>query len=754
MMRVLFILGLVLGMSANMASAETVTVRSGAHEGFSRLVLDMPRQVPFRIENQGDTQHLIFAQEGLIFDTSAVFARIAKDRVTQFAPIAGVSGLSLSIGCDCEVDVFWATQTMLVLDVRDAAPELGTALGATPDDTLDIIAVMGADLTPITSIESKASVPADASFAVDLAERSAGQITAASLEVLLPNEQGVVPTERVSFARDQLTQQIARAATLGLLDTRPIREETQAQTSVVAAVSPVVQALPPNNNLHAERVVDRGILQPTKQAVQTASGQSCIGDQYFDLASWGSDTTFASQIGAARAALSGEFDRTPPDAAVNLARLYLFFGFGAEARQALRMAEVDLKTATVYGALAEILETGATRSSTLSGQIGCDAPVALWSAMSYEVLPPNMPAEMDAVLRALMALPTHLRRHIGPQLARKLVAGGRASAAERVLRIVDRIPEEPAAEQALARAEFSIAEGMPEGADADLEIVVDANAEGSAEALVKRIDTRLKTGRAVPPEMADLAGAYAHEYRDAPLGKALSRAYIEAMAASGDFDTAMAEATRLERDLSDAAKDTILATMLRLLTDNADDLTFLRIGTELSQTADRVSPETANAVAARMIALGFADLARPFVSPSTTGFPLQQRRLLRAEIAILASSPRAAQIELLGVEGDGADRLRARALSMLGEHLEAHAIYLSLGDMDAALREALLAEEWQQTVNIADPALADMVAASVATLSEDSAGVLARNKALLESSQSARETIDALLGARVLPTLE
>jgi len=258
----------------------------------------------------------------------------------------------------------------------------------------------------------------------------------------------------------------------------------------------------------------------------------------------------------------------------------------------------------------------------------------------------------------------------------------------------------------------------------------------------------------VPPEMADLAGAYAHEYRDAPLGKALSRAYIEAMAASGDFDTAMAEATRLERDLSDAAKDTILATMLRLLTDNADDLTFLRIGTELSQTADRVSPETANAVAARMIALGFADLARPFVSPSTTGFPLQQRRLLRAEIAILASSPRAAQIELLGVEGDGADRLRARALSMLGEHLEAHAIYLSLGDMDAALREALLAEEWQQTVNIADPALADMVAASVATLSEDSAGVLARNKALLESSQSARETIDALLGARVLPTLE
>lgn len=735
------------------AMAETVLVRSGAHEGYSRLVLDMPRQIPFEQSGDGQTRNLAFAQDGLTFDTSAVFNRITTQRVARVAGTSGQSELVLTLNCDCEVETFWEGQSMLVVDVRDG-PQSSPSAAERPDTTSgidDIVAAMGAGLTPLTQ---PARAQSAAPVSVRLPEGTAHSMAAASLEALLPGATDTaVPAERLSLAREQLARQIARAASQGLLDGRPVRQENTETAEDTAMEAPVVIP-PPNINLHAETSADHDFLERFSGAVQTAEGMRCFADSYFDVGSWGTDAPFAAQIGAARAGLSGEFDRMSAQAALELARLYIFFGFGAEARQMIVMSDLDAEVAAVSLAMARVLEQGRDEPSVLSGQIGCDAPVALWSALSYESLPANMPIETDAVLRALTALPAHLRRHLGPQLARKFVAGGQTLTAERVLRIIDRIPEEPVVEQALARAEMSIADGAPEAADADLQSVVDANTEGSAEALVTRIDTRLNTGRGVPPQMADLAGAYAHEYRDTPLGKELSRAYIEAMAASGDFDTAMRESTRLDKDLSEAAKARILATVTGLLTQNADDLTFLRIATDLHAKAADLPPDTANDAAARMVTLGFADLARPFVEPPASGRALEQRQLLRAEIALMEGAPRAAQIELLGAQGPKADGLRARALSQLGEHAAAHGLYLAAGDTQAALREALLAEDWQQAVDIGDPALADVVEAGVAPVGEDLTGVLARNQALLESSVSARETVAALLEGRSLPAIE
>ncbi|MEO1139066.1 MAG: hypothetical protein AAFW87_06385, partial [Pseudomonadota bacterium] len=61
--------------------AQDVTVRSGEHQGYSRLVFDFPGRVPWSLDQAEDAAILRFEGSDFLFNTDAVFDRLQRDRI-------------------------------------------------------------------------------------------------------------------------------------------------------------------------------------------------------------------------------------------------------------------------------------------------------------------------------------------------------------------------------------------------------------------------------------------------------------------------------------------------------------------------------------------------------------------------------------------------------------------------------------------------------------------------------------------------
>ncbi|MEB8387672.1 hypothetical protein OO012_10560 [Rhodobacteraceae bacterium KMM 6894] len=728
-------------------TAQEVRVLSGAHDGFSRLVVYMPSRIPWKMTGEKTEREISFESTALQINTSLVFNRIEGVRLAAVSPLRAAVGLKLSMKCECDVTVFWHGKTMLVIDVADPRSDapFDVAMASLVEKPVDLAKPTGSSLPY--------------SFPAPVAPSVATKLATEHFNNEVDRSRGVKSMQTdIDHTRRTLAREIARAASLGLISAQefPVAPKpTDLPRDLTVKMPPLSEAASaqPEINLHALTSADHIVVQQIDGDTQTGGGLPCIAPAAVAIATWGEGVGFASQVGAARTRLIEELNTVTSSAALDLARLYLYFGFGAEAMQVLKLIDVKTTEVEVANAMAQILERGHATTDTLFGQLECDSHVALWSALSYEDLPANTAVDTDAVLRAVSAMPVHLRRILGPQMVRKFTAAGQSTSAERTFRIIDRIPAKPTSDQMLAAAEIEIAMGDPMPSDASLETVVNANTTTSAEALVRRIDSRLKVGGGVPQSMANLAGAYAQEQEGTRNGQELARVFIEATAAAGSFDAAFAEMKRLFSKMPVEKQRHVVNTVLELLVNEADELTFLRYADQFSNLAEvGLPPRLGNKLARRFLNVGFPDLAQPYLRTPASGSDLQNRRLLRAEVDLENGAPHQALVDLLGLDGKDANILRAKAKSQLGEHRAAHQLFLSAGETKSALREALLAEEWKHVEAIADEELVDVVSLGLSDkIGEEPIGALARNRVLLDASAFAREEVKKLLETRVVP---
>lgn len=746
-----WLLAAVVAVWAGAGFAQTITVRSGEHADFTRLVIALPGRVPYTLTRSEMRADLVFDRQDHAIDLSGVFDRVPKTRLTGIARLPGRDGLRLSLGCDCLVETFWFADASLVVDIRAqpdapaAVPPAGPAASAQPDRL---------PLRPLP-------VPAPRSrLASGLVRRGLDRRLA---EGEPPPAGGAGETSLetgLGESRHRLIHEIGRAASQGLLTPRLDRPPERSSPAAVEAPAP--QALPeprpprPNIHLQVETSIDRD-MRAASGSDRGSVAQPCLDPSRVDVSAWGTSAPFWQQIGPLRARLLGEFDIPDRHAVRRLARLYIHFGFGAEARQLLAELGGPDAADPVLDALASILDHGhAGHASALSGQTECAPMVALWSVLSYSEIPNDASFDGDALLRALSALPVHLRAHLGPILARRLHVAGYGRESTRVRRILSRSAATITPEARLVDAEIALADDdRAETAEAALGALVARNSGPSAEALLRLIDARLERGAPISYETAQLAGAYAVEYRGQPLGVALAEAYLSALAASGAFDQAFAELERAPG--GDTAEWAAIRVRLSdLLTRNATDYDFLhRVLAGSAAPADGLDPVIANGMADRLLSLGFPGLAGDYVASRTTGAAARERKLLRARVALAANRPRQAEAELLGIDGTDVMRLRARARAMAGEHAVAQTLFDAAGDPAAARREAWLANDWKtlaRTGDAAEAVIAELKLAGAASSEKaGDVGVLARNRAIVETSQGMRAAIADLLSAHPSP---
>ena len=333
---------------STIAHAESVEVRSGRHDGFTRLILELPERVDFKITNEAEEAHISFADQTLTFDTSPVFRRIGRERIADIGPGDRPASLRIEFGCDCEVTSFWHEKSLLVLDVKKAETRRDTAELA-PEETLMPPPVV---TRPRVSLQRE-EIPVFEALSLPQpafpTAGNAGENDTAGEALPIPD----MPDEvTIAEARDRLLEQLSRAASQGLLSPRrdfdprikPETEEKSDQSeedrnqvgSHVSEITPLDHV-----NLQAQSSIDRDFLDTLENRARQVLGNVCLEDELLDAGSWGTDAPFAQQVGPKRIALMEEFDKPNQATTRELAKLYLFFGFGEEALQLISLLPDD-----------------------------------------------------------------------------------------------------------------------------------------------------------------------------------------------------------------------------------------------------------------------------------------------------------------------------------------------------------------------------------------------------------------------------
>ena len=746
-------LGLFLGlMSWTVVAAQIVTARSGEHDGFTRIVFQVPAGTAWSLQQSGQTAELNVELENVRFDTGQVFNRIARTRLTALSQSGPGEALKLQLGCECEVVGFTQSGSLLVVDIKDREEK-------EPPRALAYLRPLNQPAyrfrpaprpEPMSGLPSRRQNPELPPFVGALVSGRPGTEDGglAQSTVLIP-EAEIDLTPGINISEQRLLDQIRRAADQGLLTPLvplPSGTDGAGDTDVVTGVGQRPATLPANVSVTTS--IDRDMTMAAS-AVQIQAERRCMQSDLVAVYDWGDERPFGTQISAWRAELFEEFDRVKPDSALGLARNYLHFGFGAEALRALEVVPDAGSGRPVLEAMASLLDYGKlSGTNPFSGQQGCDGDVALWAVLSLPDLPDA--TNVGSVQRAFARLPAHLRVHIGPDISRRFTDAGDAETAGAILRAVSRAGDEMDPAFDLAEATLVDLQGDPGAAARRMSEVVATGSDQSPEAIVKLVQARWQERAAIQPDIPDLAAAYALEYRDGDLGPDLRRAHVTALALAGRFPEAMEQLADLARRDGDEATELARLPFLTLLIERADDLTFLKYALQYGDGKNNGLPAgLGDDMARRMLELGFAGPALALLSAPGDSPATPERRMIRARAALARELPHRALVELLGLSGPDADRLRAEAMWQNGDFRQAGNMLLAAQDPDGATRGFWLSEAWEEM-----PAAVDsryrQVADVTAELSRPETGIdsltpLAQARALIERSSVARVGISELL---------
>lgn len=583
----------------------------------------------------------------------------------------------------------------------------------------------------------------------------------------LPN----LPTATAQAAEADLFRQLSRAASQGFVELANPPPTTAARAGRTATEHPpATEPDPPPvedpvAGFRIETSLDRDTPARLAASAVTAAGNACPTDDRLALSTWSDGRPPADQIADARAALVGEFDRAEPEGIGRLARLYLAFGMGAEARQMVQSFPVEVPDARLLADMGRIMEDEPVpASSPLNGLRDCETAVALWAFLAAPDSASVKFVDTSAVVRAFSALPLPVRSLLARRLALRLTDVGAAEAARAVRNALARDQTADPRLVSLMDAERTLtavpgqpasASSAQEAARADLEEVAQGSDPLADAALLRFADEANLRHEPMGDSDFTALAALTTERRGTPEGRSLGRALGLALALRGDFDGAYA---RLKMGGAGEPDSGTIAALARILADKGDDPTVLRFGLATPSPFGALAPASSerSALARRMSDAGFPAAGLAFLGEG--GKQTSAGRLIAAAAALQdGDGPSAlASLDEIGADASPSDRqaaarLRARVLIATGDVGQAAPILQALGDSEGAAAADWQAGNWAEAA-ASSSRLKEAVdglglaGASPSAGAGDEAVTLATSKALIDDSARARTALGQLLG--------
>lgn len=757
-------------------SAQNVPVRSGEHGDFTRLVLDAPAGTGWQVEGEGRARSIVLSVPSARIDPSAVFSRIPRDRINAISAIG--PRLNLQLGCDCSLSVFNVGQRMIVVDVKPGnEPEQGEQdrrlltfgrdfpFARMTGNALSFATSSGAaenvrsgDAAPAEPRQDDRQIPVPNNVA-----RAA--LPSAIGDLLVTDTFPVAPLEPdLDTAGREMIEQIGRAASQGLLT--PVSGLKTASSGGVTdtdvvqprSLAPILEG---QANIRATTSVDASARTPNR-AVDILDGRNCIPDRRMDVRSWADPSLdLVHQIGQYRSELYGEFDEVVSDAALRLAKLYVHYGFGAEAIATLELVDEKDPDKHLVGTLAHIVDGGTYEAANpMAGQESCSGRSAFWAMLSSESVNPPLGSDDSSILRALNELPDDLRIHLGPLLAERMLALGNSELSRNALRMASRAVDAPTEQMEIADAQLLLSAGKTAEAKEKLTSVANSDGDLSPAALIALIDTEMDEMGSVSASIASHIEALLRENKGTEIEPGLRRALTLAFALGSDFAAAADTLADSYAHSTGADREKFEADYFRLLADRANDADLLKgVLTAKASVPSNVDKVTGNRIAERLIEAGLPEHAEEFLERGAEGTAGRERRILRARIALETGRPRRAEADLMGLAGPDVDSLRGQARRASQDYAGAVQFLAASGEVAAAAEAAWIGGLWGDAAELNQGLFSD--AAQLAATeglgsdrpSDDEPAreslpeepVLQRNRALLSRSAELRDLYTGLI---------
>lgn len=707
--------------------AQPVAIRTGEHADFTRVVLTIPIGAEWQLGRDAEGYILqLPVADG--YDTRRFFDLIPKNRISTVSQDTDAGQLRLGIACDCYADAFLYRPDILVIDMRDGSPP--------PQSPFEM--VFGNTTTqPFPASGSGFVVPQNPVLPIILPQQPL--VFGKASAMAEPAETVITDTSTLDADLNALeqavTESLSRALSQGLLDVEmaPSATDAMPNDALRTALGDLGLQSPGINALTS---VDRNAIPLEPVVNTTQEGDRCLPDTYFDVGSWGDDSPFQSQISMARGQLTGEFDRTDENAVTELARRYLFFGFGREAEQVLQIDGARSLERRYLIALARIIDDRPTEQNLFVQQISCSGPVSLWAVLAHRRGPMDATVNRDAVLRSFRDLPLVLQSHLGPRLAQRFIMLGDTYAATQVLTLTRSEEYRPIAAD-LAETALVQALGAPLDAVAALTDMAKNDPRMTAEAMQDLLVESIQNGVAVRDEDLLLADALRFENARLPVADDLAMAQIRALLAMDRF----VEAQSLINEVSNAIDPERVVTLSVEYAEkaivNMSDADFLRFAVD---DIPAPLPDTlADQAATRLLDLGFPDQAARLIY----GDGGETRKYLRAKIALALDDPAGAIAALGNSDTEQANELRRVAEDLMYSDAILPDLTVSGGTIDGLWRRG----DWNTLAQSEDLLMQGAASAVLAReeLELASDEPLSDGRALLDRTAQSRKVLNELL---------
>jgi len=858
--------------------AQPVTVISGEHADFSRLVVMLDTAVDWDFGRVAGGYELRTDARTVQFEGPRIYDFIPKSRISSVS-FPGPGRMFLAVTCTCSGDVFELRQGQLAIDIKDGLPDefsrfegqfsplaegaswqrgqivpqagVGPIPGAVAetDGFNDLIALLKQTLaataapptvtptaklqsaTPLQSpgqtsadpaasagsempetqgqqqVELPAAGPGASVPAMPVLTQTAPMIGAVSAEpevaeiaaASTPTSNSTNPilsawprdweqvlanlhppeTERVELVQSALLKQLSRAAAQGVVQ-MDIPEIMVISTGNTAAGSDNVDSstressqeimdleVPaPIDHMRVETVIDRDAEPTQSNRAYTDLGNACLPDSLMQVADWGPAGVGFAPLSDLRAKMLQEFDDPDAQSIGELARRYIYLGFGAEAINLIDIFPEQIESADILLQIADIVDDGSTsRPGRLVSQLTCTTPAAMWAVLAQTKIPGGVGVDTNIVLRTFSGLPAHLRSNLGPGLANRFLDANDAEIAASIRDITERAAAQRDAGFEMLQANIAEFDGDTRGALRSLKRVAASGSPSAPLALAQLLETKLANGDPISQNTAVLADAMATENRGTEIGARLTLAAIRGYAASGQVDVTFERiAASLQSGLITAGQAGILANEAHMRSaENSPNVDFLRVlylHPLVTDDAIQQQRDVRRAVATRLIDLGLPRKANITFGRDPTGLDNADRHILARAALDLGDYDRADEI-LRDAEDPISVRMLARSNEMRRDYASAVAQFGALNMSEKHQSAAWRAGDWPLVAQIGSGPRAQLaellITGENSTEASDGAdpatgsdlggesAPIAAGKSLLAQSQAIRELVDNLL---------
>ncbi|MBM7066217.1 hypothetical protein [Actibacterium sp. 188UL27-1] len=681
------------------ASAEDVRVLSGEHENFSRLVMVFAEETSWDAKRTDDGYAITLGRQGISLGLDQVFDLIPRDRLQSISFDKTTGALNLTVECTCYIKPFEIPNNTLVIDIvtGTADPNSPFEVVADPkpreDQTLPLTNdVIGVTTSP-TQIQPSIRVPTTPAIEISPLFKSNESITVDTLETAL-------------------IEQLGRASSQGLITLQIPAADPNLQSSGEEA-----GAIP--DNLASQTVFDQ-VRERLRANARGNNQKNCQLASELALTDRGGDMTAAELLAEQRALLGDLVGQPSRDQKTDMAIIYLYLGFGAEARFLLQaLSSEQHPSIAQINTLSHIVDEGIAPSDRIfQGLSNCNNASALWAVLSGSGDLNSSEINTNAVQASFFALPDHLKQQIAPSLMGRLSEIGLTEIAAAIQNSVTRSAETiaPAVKQAVAEQELQM--GQEQQAERRLKALVAENTETTPQALLTLMTLRNDQGAPVPAKTRTLAEAIIYEQRGQEIASKLSAALALAKAIGNDFEGAFStlDATNSDIMILQEARQDVIAKLVK----NAEDERFLTsfFSEQITNGERPLREKTIPDLAERLLNLGFAKDASSLVGTPDRDAPATDK-LLWARIQLELGKPREALATLAGEESEDAKIIRANAMAAIGRYQDAIQGYVSAGEQNKAAQLAWFVGIQSDIEKLGTDAQREFVALPSETKAED-----------------------------------